>query len=123
MSENTPETVLQEAQRLVYGDRNADYGHPLDDFSRTAQIWSAILGSPVTAEQVGLCMIGVKLSRQCNHPKRDNMTDAAGYAGTVQMVIEERLKRVRNSSPEAIPQREESRLADECIRNSEYSGA
>ena len=83
------ETVLQEAQRLVHGDRGADYGHPLDDFSRTALIWSAILGVQVTAEQVGLCMIGVKLSRQCNKPKRDNMVDAAGYAETVQMCRDE----------------------------------
>lgn len=87
------ETILQEAQRLVYGDRGADYGHPLDDFARTAAMWSAILGAPVTAEQVGLCMIAVKISRQCNRAKRDNMTDAAGYAATVQMVIEERARR------------------------------
>lgn len=92
MPEST-ETILQEAQRLVHGDRGAAYGHPLDDFSRTATIWSAILGAPVTAEQVGLCMIGVKISRQCNSPKRDNMTDAAGYAATVQMVVEERDRR------------------------------
>ncbi len=87
------ETILQEAQRLVYGDRGAAYGHPLDDFGRTAKIWSAILGCRVTAEQVGLCMIGVKISRQCNQPKRDNLTDAAGYAATVQMCIEERERR------------------------------
>ena len=90
------ETVLEEAQRLVYGDRGVDYGHPLDDFSRTAQMWSAILEHPVTAEQVGLCMIAVKISRQCNKPKRDNMADAAGYAGTVQMVVEERERRRPN---------------------------
>lgn len=89
----TDETILQEAQRLVHGDRQAAYGHPLDDFSRTAAMWAAILGHPVTAEQVGLCMIAVKVSRQCNAPKRDNMTDAAGYAATVQMVVEERRKR------------------------------
>jgi hypothetical protein len=87
------ETILQEAQRLVHGDRQADYGHPLDDFTRTAAMWAAILGHPVTAEQVGLCMIAVKVSRQCNHPKRDNMTDAAGYSATVQMCIEERARR------------------------------
>jgi hypothetical protein len=91
-----PETILLEAQRLVHGDRGADYGHPLEDFSRTALIWSAILGVEVTAEQVGLCMIGVKLSRQCNRPKRDNMVDAAGYAETVQMCIEERDRRDRS---------------------------
>jgi hypothetical protein len=88
-----PETILEEAQRLVYGDRQADYGHPLDDFTRTATIWGAILDAPVTAVQVGLCMIGVKLSRHCNHPKRDNLTDAAGYAATVQMVQDERARR------------------------------
>ena len=87
------ETILQEAQRLVHGDRQADYGHPLDDFTRTAAMWSAILGFAVKAEQVGLCMAAVKISRQCNHPKRDNMTDLAGYAATVQMVVEERIRR------------------------------
>ena len=87
------ESILEEAQRLVHGDRQSAYGHPLDDFTRTAAIWSAILEVPVTAEQVGLCMIGVKISRQCNAPRRDNMTDAAGYAATVQMVVEERDRR------------------------------
>jgi uncharacterized protein DUF6378 len=84
-----PETILQEAQRLVHGDRQASYGHPSDDFARTGKMWAAILGLPhVTPEQVGLCMCAVKISRQCNSPKRDNLTDLAGYAATVQMVEE-----------------------------------
>jgi hypothetical protein len=87
------ETTLQEAQRLVHGERQGDYGHPLDDFSRTAAMWSAILSVPISAEQVGLCMMAVKISRQCNRPKRDNMVDAAGYAETVQMVINEKQRR------------------------------
>jgi hypothetical protein len=87
------ESILLEADRLVNGDRQESYGHPIDDFSRTAQMWSAILGTPVTAEQVGLCMCAVKISRQCNRPKRDSMVDLAGYAATVQMVIEERARR------------------------------
>lgn len=89
-----PETILEEAQRLVHGERQAAYGHPLDDFTRTGRLWAAILGiREVTPQQVGLCMIAVKLSRQCNAPKRDNMTDAAGYAATVQMVVDERIRR------------------------------
>lgn len=87
------ETTLQEAQRLVHGNRGEDYGHPLDDFSKTASMWSVILGFAVTAEQVGLCMACVKISRQLNRPKRDNMVDLAGYAETVQMVIDERIRR------------------------------
>ncbi len=86
-------SVLLEAQKLVHGDRNADYGHPLDDFSRTARMWSAILGVEVSPEQVGLCMVAVKISRQCNRPKRDNLVDGAGYFETVSMVLEERDRR------------------------------
>ena len=85
--------VLEEANRLVHGDRNADYGHPLDDFGRTAAMWTAILSHPVSPEQVGLCMCAVKISRQCNKPKADNLIDLAGYAETVNMVIEEKERR------------------------------
>lgn len=87
------ETILQEAQRLVHGDRGADYGHPLLDYERTAKIWSAIIGHEITAEQAILCMIGMKLSRECNKHKRDNLTDAAGYAECLSMVHDERARR------------------------------
>lgn len=96
-----PETILEEAQRLIYGDRNQDYGHPLDDFSRTAQMATGLLrdklkpGVEIVAEEFGMLMILAKLSRQINRPKRDNMVDTAGYAGTVQMCIEERNRRKR----------------------------
>ncbi len=85
--------ILEEANSLVNGARQGDYGHPLDDFARTAKMWSAILGHEVTPEQVGLCMCAVKISRQVNKPKRDNLVDLAGYAATVDMVLEEKAKR------------------------------
>ena len=85
--------ILEEANGLVHGDRQQAYGHPIDDFTRTAKMWSAILGHEVTAEQVGLCMCAVKISRQVNRPKRDNMVDLAGYAATVEMVLEEKHRR------------------------------
>lgn len=100
------ETILEEAGRIVHGDRNKDYGHPLDDFSRTAAMATGMLSAKlkpackITAEEVGLFMILVKVSRQVNRPKRDNMTDAAGYAATVQMCIEEaknRSRRINNA--------------------------
>lgn len=81
------ETTLQEAQRLVHGDRQGAYGHPADDFSRTGRIWGAILGLPdIPPEAVALCMAGVKISREVNRPGRDNRVDLAGYAETAEMV-------------------------------------
>jgi hypothetical protein len=87
-----PETILQEAQRLVYGDRQESYGHPIDDFSRTAAMWTGMLGDRLTSalkpEDVALMMVLVKVSRECHRPKRDNVTDIAGYAATLAMVRE-----------------------------------
>ncbi len=87
------QSVLTEAEGLVHGQRNADYGHPLDDFTRTAKMWSAILGFEVPPIKVGLCMIALKISRECNKPKRDNMVDAAGYAETVEWAKDEQGRR------------------------------
>jgi len=89
-----PEPVTLTAHGLVNGDRQGDYGHPLDDFTRTGRMWAAILGLPyVTPEQVALCMVAVKISRQCNKPRLDNLVDGCGYLQTIQMIEEERKRR------------------------------
>lgn len=86
------ETILEEAQRLVYGPRQGAYGHPIDDFGRTGRLWGALLGldRDVTAEEVALCMVAVKLSREVNKPARDNRVDGAGYLAALQLVTEAR---------------------------------
>lgn len=81
------------AQSLVDGDRQSDYGHPLDNFTRIAAVWSVILGVPVSAEQVALCMVGVKIGREVNRHTEDNVTDGIGYFKTLDMVIKERARR------------------------------
>lgn len=87
-------SILLQAEELIHGARNKDYGAPLDDFSKTAKMWSAVLGTEVTAEQVALCMICVKISRLCNTPGHlDSVIDIAGYAGTYEMVRDERALR------------------------------
>lgn len=77
------ESILEEAHRLVYGDRHDSYGHPFDDYTRTALMWSAILGVSVTAKQAALCMVAVKISRECHEHSRDNLVDMAGYAAVI----------------------------------------
>lgn len=96
-SAQIPESILQEAQRLTHGPRQQDYGHPLDDYTRTAALVSAVLAhklkSALTAEEMALAMVCVKLSRQIHSPKRDNMVDAAGYAWVAHAIGEERQRR------------------------------
>jgi hypothetical protein len=90
--DQAPEPVLDEAKRITAADRQKDYGHPADDFARTALMWTAVLaaklrdGAMVTASDVPLCMIAVKLARQSHRHKRDNLVDIAGYARTAAMV-------------------------------------
>jgi len=86
------ETILQEAQKIVYGDRQTDYGSVTENFENIARMWQVILKCTINPEQVGLCMIAMKITRQLNKSKRDNLVDIAGYAATIEkMEIEERI--------------------------------
>lgn len=91
-AEDGGESVLDTAKRITEGARQNDYGHPTEDFARTAALWTAILshrlrdGETVTAMDVPLCMIALKLARQVHRHKRDNLVDIAGYARTASMV-------------------------------------
>lgn len=83
------ESALEEAQRLVHGDRGQAYGHPIEDYTRTGRMWGAILGLPdIDPRLCCLMMAAVKISREVNAPKRDNRVDLAGYAECAQMVAE-----------------------------------
>lgn len=83
------ETILQEAQRLVHGNRGADYGHPADDYGRTGRMWGAILGiGDIDPRICALMMAAMKVSREVNKPKRDNRVDLAGYAECADMIAQ-----------------------------------
>lgn len=92
MGRTESKTILDEAAELTSGPRQADYGHPIEDHTRTATMWSALLGVEVTAEQVCLCMVALKMSRECNKTKRDNLTDGCGYFRNIEQIQEVRAK-------------------------------
>lgn len=72
--------IFDEAAALLDVDRQADYGDPVANMDRVAAVWSVLLGVEVTGRQVALCMAGLKLVRESQRPKRDNLVDLAAYA-------------------------------------------
>ena len=79
--------VLEEAARLITGDRNKSYGSPTQNFQNTADLWSVQFGHLLkdgerfTASHVAQAMSLLKLARMIAGAKLDNWTDLAGYAG------------------------------------------
>jgi len=69
--------------------RGAVYGHPYDNFLRTAKLWSVVLGVEVTPLQVAQCMRLVKEARLIETPDHiDSLIDISGYSRTQAMVLD-----------------------------------
>lgn len=83
-------SALREAERLITGDRNSQYGPPTQDFSRTADLLNALGYRRVDADDrvhdivmsdVAIMVSMVKISRLMHsRGKRDSWVDLAGYA-------------------------------------------
>ena len=86
--------VLQEADAIAGKDRSRDYGHPRKNHERIAAFWTIQLGNKlkpgekIEPREVALMMVALKLAREINTPKRDNLVDAAGYLKCVEMIDE-----------------------------------
>jgi hypothetical protein len=72
-------SVLSEAENLVSGDRQDQYGDPREHFSSVAQMFQGVTGVELAAKEVVILMICLKLTRQYFKPSRDNLVDLAGY--------------------------------------------
>lgn len=77
-----PDTTffLNTAAGCVSGPRLANYGPVGESFDRTAALWSTILGIEVTAAQVAMCQVALKISRLVEMPNHtDGWVDICGY--------------------------------------------
>jgi len=92
----------QVAQELVTGQRNIDYGHPLDNFTDVAVGWSVLLGHTVDPKLVPLMMDWLKSCRQkqsllaTGRYHKDTNVDKCGYVLTAQIMEEEADRRQTN---------------------------
>lgn len=78
------EAILKNAQQVVTGERQENYGNAEDSFERIAGMWNAmgmtINGRKIGMADVALAMITLKIARFAGVPKIDNYVDICGYA-------------------------------------------
>ena len=95
-----PESILEEAKKLVDGARGDKYGHPADDFAALGRFWGAILTryyegqgrtlhiDDIPPATVALMLGAIKLNREAARHMRDNLVDGVGYWYTVELIKE-----------------------------------
>lgn len=71
--------VLTQADKLVNGARASEYGDAKQNFDDIAKLWSVLLETEVTPQQVALCMIAVKSARLMKSASQDSWVDICGY--------------------------------------------
>ena len=88
--------ILEEAARIVTGERQNQYGDAEDSFGLIAGLWGDYLNHPVSSKDVALMMILLKVAREKGGKgKADNWADIAGYAacgGEIAMADAEKAK-------------------------------
>lgn len=87
------ESILQEAERIINGDRAEQYGDAAESFTDIAKRWTIELddrlSAPVTALDVARMMTQLKMSRSRRSYHRDSYVDGAGYLGLTEKLVTE----------------------------------
>jgi hypothetical protein len=74
--------------------REAEYGHPLDNFMRGQAIMDVVADCPHPAVRCALTLIAIKMARLIATPDHfDSAIDIAGYARTIVMALDEEDRR------------------------------
>lgn len=103
---NKKPNCLEKANLLVNGDRQADYGHPIEDFERVTGAAKAMGIDPANGGPLhhALYMVLVKVSRLVQTPDHaDSLVDGPGYFATYEMVLERLAERDARANPPPQP--------------------
>lgn len=77
-------SILEEANDIVNNrseENERQYGPFSEGMRRAAMIASGATGKDISANDMFICMIALKLSRHSYNYKEDNLLDAAAYIG------------------------------------------
>lgn len=89
-----PGSVVAEANKIIYGDREKTYGHPAKNLEAIATMWSTYLSSkfnqPIKLDAHDVCMMMplMKIAREANLRGRDNVVDIIGYSALTDRIKE-----------------------------------
>lgn len=86
-------SILDEARRIIYGDREKTYGAPDKNLQTIANFWSDFISNKysmklhLNVDDVCLLMVLVKVARLANDPShKDSQVDLCGYAALMERV-------------------------------------
>jgi hypothetical protein len=73
--------LLSQAKDLVGGDRHKDYGDKVDNHNNISKLWSAYLDVDVSAHDVSLMMVLLKMARtKLGKVSEDTYVDMSAYS-------------------------------------------
>jgi|TARA_R100001509_G_C4835767_1_gene204828 RNase H-fold protein (predicted Holliday junction resolvase) len=78
--------ILKKANEIVNNrseEKERQYGDFIKCMEKTARIASEMSSKKITTEDAYNVLIALKLSRQSNNHKEDNLLDAAAYIGSL----------------------------------------
>ena len=88
-------SCLEEAAKIISGNRQDDYGTPEDSFDRIAEYWSAymnhkgILKANLDCRDIAMMMVLFKIAREEHSHKHDNLVDICGYTAILDNMYED----------------------------------
>ena len=86
---STPAAMFLKHVANVIAERSTQYGDAGCSMATIAQRWSATLGKEITAAQVVLCLLDLKLARLAHDPTHeDSAVDVCGYAALLRELTE-----------------------------------
>ena len=78
--------ILEKANEIINKraeEKERMYGPFEEGMERAAMIASGCTGKTITAQDMYICMVALKLSRQSYNHKEDNLLDAVAYLGSL----------------------------------------
>ena len=91
------EENLKTALKLLGGKRQHEYGNKKENHENIARLWSAYLDHPLSAHDVAILMLLLKVARaKFGNPSSDTYIDMVGYSAIAGELCDEDNKKHRD---------------------------